>query len=152
MIRMKNKLTFSLNYRKPKSDYKKNEELIICIRQYSKQERQEKGKVRKISTGVKCKLKDWNPDWHLTKDRMPIKSSDPEYKKKNRKLKEMLISFDQEKHSSNNPKLSSNEPSGPIADKWTKHKNDIKLVNPANKRNIDIIVVGTGLALSLIHI
>lgn len=37
-------------------------------------------------------------------------------------------------------------PSGPLADKWTKHKNDINLVNPANKRNIDIIVVGTGLA------
>lgn len=37
-------------------------------------------------------------------------------------------------------------PQGPLADKWTKHKNDIDLVNPANKRNIDVIVVGTGLA------
>ncbi len=37
-------------------------------------------------------------------------------------------------------------PKGPLADKWTKHKNDIDLVNPANKRNIDVIVVGTGLA------
>ena len=37
-------------------------------------------------------------------------------------------------------------PGGPLKDKWTKHKNDIKLVNPANKRLIDIIVVGTGLA------
>lgn len=42
--------------------------------------------------------------------------------------------------------LDSKTPSGPLADKWTKHKNDINLVNPANKRNIDIIVVGTGLA------
>lgn len=42
--------------------------------------------------------------------------------------------------------LDSKVPSGPLADKWTKHKNDIDLVNPANKRNIDIIVVGTGLA------
>jgi len=42
--------------------------------------------------------------------------------------------------------LDSKIPSGPLADKWTKHKNDINLVNPANKRNIDIIVVGTGLA------
>ena len=42
--------------------------------------------------------------------------------------------------------LDSKIPSGPLADKWTKHKNDIDLVNPANKRNIDIIVVGTGLA------
>jgi succinate dehydrogenase / fumarate reductase flavoprotein subunit len=37
-------------------------------------------------------------------------------------------------------------PGGPLSEKWTKHKNDIDLVNPANKRNIDIIVVGTGLA------
>ena len=43
-------------------------------------------------------------------------------------------------------KLDSNVPSGPLADKWTKHKNEIDLVNPANKRNIDVIVVGTGLA------
>lgn len=42
--------------------------------------------------------------------------------------------------------LDSKIPSGPLADKWTKHKNEIDLVNPANKRNIDIIVVGTGLA------
>lgn len=42
--------------------------------------------------------------------------------------------------------MDSKAPSGPLADKWTKHKNDINLVNPANKRNIDIIVVGTGLA------
>ncbi|MEN1784383.1 MAG: fumarate reductase/succinate dehydrogenase flavoprotein subunit, partial [Bacteroidota bacterium] len=42
--------------------------------------------------------------------------------------------------------LDSKVPNGPLADKWTKHKNEIDLVNPANKRNIDIIVVGTGLA------
>lgn len=42
--------------------------------------------------------------------------------------------------------LDSPMPEGPLKDKWTQHKNDIKLVNPANKRNIDIIVVGTGLA------
>jgi succinate dehydrogenase / fumarate reductase flavoprotein subunit len=42
--------------------------------------------------------------------------------------------------------LDSKVPSGPLADKWTKHKNEINLVNPANKRNIDIIMVGTGLA------
>lgn len=42
--------------------------------------------------------------------------------------------------------LESKVPSGPLADKWTKHKNEINLVNPANKRNIDVIVVGTGLA------
>jgi succinate dehydrogenase / fumarate reductase flavoprotein subunit len=43
-------------------------------------------------------------------------------------------------------KLESKVPNGPLAEKWSKHKNDIRLVNPANKRNIDIIVVGTGLA------
>jgi len=42
--------------------------------------------------------------------------------------------------------LDSKTPEGPLAEKWTKHKNDINLVNPANKRNIDVIVVGTGLA------
>lgn len=42
--------------------------------------------------------------------------------------------------------LDSKIPKGPLADKWTNYKNKINLVNPANKRNIDIIVVGTGLA------
>ncbi len=42
--------------------------------------------------------------------------------------------------------LDSKVPAGPLADKWTNHKNQIDLVNPANKRNIDIIIVGTGLA------
>lgn len=37
-------------------------------------------------------------------------------------------------------------PAGPLKDKWTNHKNNINLVNPANKRLIDVIVVGTGLA------
>ena len=42
--------------------------------------------------------------------------------------------------------LNSKIPEGPLADKWTNHKNKINLVNPANKRLIDVIVVGTGLA------
>jgi succinate dehydrogenase flavoprotein subunit len=42
--------------------------------------------------------------------------------------------------------LDSKVPEGPIKDKWTNHKNHIDLVNPANKRLIDVIVVGTGLA------
>jgi succinate dehydrogenase / fumarate reductase flavoprotein subunit len=37
-------------------------------------------------------------------------------------------------------------PSGPLADKWDKHRFDLKLVNPANKRRFDVIVVGSGLA------
>jgi len=43
-------------------------------------------------------------------------------------------------------KLDSKIPSGPLAEKWTKHKFNVKLVNPANKRKYEIIVVGTGLA------
>jgi succinate dehydrogenase / fumarate reductase, flavoprotein subunit len=42
--------------------------------------------------------------------------------------------------------LNGNIPSGPIKDKWTSYKDHLNLVNPANKRNIDIIIVGTGLA------
>ncbi|MDX1762429.1 MAG: fumarate reductase/succinate dehydrogenase flavoprotein subunit, partial [Christiangramia sp.] len=42
--------------------------------------------------------------------------------------------------------LESKIPAGPLEDKWKNHKNDINLVNPANKRNIDVIVIGTGLA------
>ncbi|WP_282071822.1 fumarate reductase/succinate dehydrogenase flavoprotein subunit [Polaribacter atrinae] len=42
--------------------------------------------------------------------------------------------------------LDSKIPEGPIKDKWTTYKDKIDLVNPANKRNIDVIVVGTGLA------
>lgn len=42
--------------------------------------------------------------------------------------------------------LNSNSPSGPLADKWNNHKFNLKLVNPANKRKYDIIIVGTGLA------
>lgn len=42
--------------------------------------------------------------------------------------------------------LNSRIPKGPIKDKWTTYKDKINLVNPANKRNIDVIVVGTGLA------
>ena len=43
-------------------------------------------------------------------------------------------------------KLDSKIPEGPLAEKWTNYKAHQKLVNPANKRNLDIIVVGTGLA------
>jgi succinate dehydrogenase / fumarate reductase flavoprotein subunit len=42
--------------------------------------------------------------------------------------------------------LDSKIPSGPLHEKWTKYKGSVKLVNPANKRKLEIIVVGTGLA------
>ena len=43
-------------------------------------------------------------------------------------------------------KIDSKIPEGPVAEKWTNYKAHQKLVNPANKRRLDIIVVGTGLA------
>src|SRR5678809_729112 len=43
-------------------------------------------------------------------------------------------------------KLESKIPEGPLGEKWSKHKFNMKLVNPANKRKFDVIVVGTGLA------
>ena len=148
----KKKLTFSLNYRRPKSEYKPSDELMICIRYYHKCENTQKTKIIKKSTGVKCKLKDWNSDWHKSSDRTPIKFTDPQYKKKNKILKEKVKSFDIDelfksvKNDSFSDYLKSKLPNGPIERKWTNHKNSINLVSPANKRNIDVIVVGTGLA------
>jgi succinate dehydrogenase / fumarate reductase, flavoprotein subunit len=42
--------------------------------------------------------------------------------------------------------LDSKAPSGPLADKWDRHRFDSKLVNPANRRKYSVIIVGTGLA------
>lgn len=42
--------------------------------------------------------------------------------------------------------LDSKIPDGPLSEKWSKHKFNLKLVNPANKRKYEVIVVGTGLA------
>ncbi|HLU87863.1 MAG TPA: FAD-binding protein, partial [Taishania sp.] len=42
--------------------------------------------------------------------------------------------------------LDSKIPEGPLKDKWTNYKSHVDLVNPANKRSIDVIIVGTGLA------
>ena len=45
-----------------------------------------------------------------------------------------------------NNTINSRIPEGPLADKWTNYKDTQRLINPANKRRLDIIVVGTGLA------
>jgi succinate dehydrogenase / fumarate reductase flavoprotein subunit len=42
--------------------------------------------------------------------------------------------------------LESKIPAGTVADKWTQYKSTVPLVNPSNKRQLEIIVVGTGLA------
>ena len=148
-----NKVTFSLNYRKPKFSYADDEELIVCLRYYYKSSSDSISKVKKISTGVKCKIADWDIDWHKNQSRDPIKKSDPDHKRKNKILKVKAKSFlnnVKELISETKPKLSSKLnakiPLGDLKNKWLNHKNKINLVNPANKRNIDIIVVGTGLA------
>jgi succinate dehydrogenase / fumarate reductase flavoprotein subunit len=146
------KATFSLNYRKPKAQYKDDEELIVCIRYYYKIENAERSKIKKISTGVKCRIMDWDKDWHKKLSRNPIKDTDPDHVKKNKLLKKKVEHFLKNKEEiikqkrKSSIKLESKVPKGAIKDKWTNHKNRIKLVNPANKRNIDIIVIGTGLA------
>ncbi len=43
-------------------------------------------------------------------------------------------------------KLNSKIPDGPLQDKWTNYKSKVPLVSPSNKRNLEVIVVGTGLA------
>ena len=147
-----NKLTFSLNYRKPKSEYKTSEELMICIRYYHKDPDSSKAKIIKKSTGVKCKLKDWDTDWHKNSNRFPVKPSDPDHEKKNMLLIEKVEAFRiqelpiQDLKTDFSTILNSKVPDGELKNKWTTYKDKINLVNPANKRNIDVIVVGTGLA------
>ena len=49
-------------------------------------------------------------------------------------------------NSGGNLSLRARIPGGPISEKWDKHRFELKLINPANKRHLDVIVVGTGLA------
>jgi succinate dehydrogenase / fumarate reductase flavoprotein subunit len=149
------KITFALNYRKPKLDYKPTDQIEICIRFSHLDSKTNTQKIKNISCGVKCMLKDWNNDWHKSPERLPILKTDLDYTNKNKKLFEIRkrILVDQFKKSDDlqkiffgSSKLDSKIPKGPMNQKWTSHKNSINLVNPANKRNIDVIVVGTGLA------
>ena len=141
------KVTYSLNYRKPKNQYSSNDELVVCLRYYHSIGNG-KYKVTKKSTGIKCKLVDWDSDWHKSVNRHPIKSSDPDYLEKNRLLKNLSVELhaDAKNIKISNSVLNSKTPDGKLDLKWTTHKNNVRLVSPANKRNIDIIVVGTGLA------
>ena len=149
------KLTFALNYRKPKSEYSNDDLIEICIRYYYNDEKGNQKRVKNVSCGVKCKIKDWNTDWHSSPERLPVLSTDPDYLKKNKILFEcrkrillsgMDVKSKQVKLTMNSKELDARIPEGDIKDKWKNHKDKINLVNPANKRNIDIIVVGTGLA------
>ena len=51
-----NRITYSLNYRKPKDQYKANDELTVCLRYFHKNNPKGNGKIIKKSTGIKCKL------------------------------------------------------------------------------------------------
>ena len=148
------KITFALNYRKPKLEYSPTDQIEICIRFSHLDKKTNTHKIKNISCGVKCMLKDWNNDWHKSPERLPILKTDTDYSAKNKKLfdirKRILIdqfkkNEDLEKNVGSS-KLDSKIPKGPMNQKWTSYKNNINLVNPANKRNIDVIVVGTGLA------
>ena len=141
------KITYSLNYRKPKNQYSNHDELVVCLRYYHSIGNG-KYKVTKKSTGIKCKLEDWDTDWHKSNNRHPIKSSDPDYLEKNTLLKNLSVELHShaKKIKVSNGVLNSKIPEGSLDMKWTNHKNNVRLVSPANKRNIDVIVVGTGLA------
>ena len=141
------KITYSLNYRKPKNQYSNHDELVVCLRYYHSIGNG-KYKVTKKSTGIKCKLEDWDTDWHKSNNRHPIKSSDPDYLEKNTLLKNLSVELHShaKKIKVSNGVLNSKIPEGSLDMKWTNHKNSVRLVSPANKRNIDVIVVGTGLA------
>ena len=121
-----------------------------------------------------CSLKVNNKNWCF--DKKKVKSTDKESGIKNRKIKtiksqlESIISsfetkkeplspeklksefeisklLDNEvKNTKTKPTINSRVPNGPLSSKWESHKGSINLVSPSNKRNIDIIVVGTGLA------
>ena len=86
------KITYSLNYRKPKEYYNDDDSLTVCVRYYHKFDNGSQ-KVIKKSTGVKCKLKDWDSDWHKSDNRHPIKSTDPNYLEKNRLIRNKSIDY-----------------------------------------------------------
>jgi len=125
-------------------------------------------------TKVFCSIKINNKNWCF--DKKKVKSTDKDSGTKNRRIKsiksqlENIISSYKSKNETLTPeklksefeiyklldseikipetksKLNSNAPLGSLATKWQRHKGSINLVSPSNKRNIDIIVVGTGLA------
>jgi hypothetical protein len=124
-------------------------------------------------TKVFCSLKINNKHWDFTNKK--VKPGDKEYKFKNKKihsvkteLEDIISSYksneelltpeklkgelDTLKTKDDSPLvkskniLNSKIPLGSLALKWGNHKSNINLVSPSNKRNIDVIVVGTGLA------
>ena len=73
---------YILQFKKPKKDYTKHEEVLVSVRYYYK------GRKLNLSSGVKCKIKDWNENWEKTIKREPVLKSDSDWKEKNLKLKD----------------------------------------------------------------
>lgn len=76
---------YELNLKKSYKDYKPSEEIVIKVMYYFQ------GKRLTNSTGVSVKKKDFDKKWRNRVNKEPIKSTDPQYKEKNLKIKEKLI-------------------------------------------------------------
>ena len=79
------KIYYELRIKKSWSSYSPNDELSVVVRYYFQ------GKKLNTSTGVLCKVKDWDREWRNRVNKSPIKSSDPDHKEKNLKIKQKLI-------------------------------------------------------------
>jgi RimJ/RimL family protein N-acetyltransferase len=79
------KVFYELNTKKSFSSYNRNDEVQVNVRYYFQ------GKRIKVSTEVSVKIKDWDKNWRNRVSKEPIKSSDPQYKEKNLKIKGKLI-------------------------------------------------------------
>ena len=81
--------SFILNFRKKKSEYSKSDELSIRVRYYSDWIKD--GRTLSVTSGVKCKIKDWDTNWSKSRKREPIKRTDRNYKTKNLILKQREV-------------------------------------------------------------
>ena len=79
------KVFYELNTKKSFSDYSRNDEVKVSVRYYFQ------GKRLNVTTGVSVKIKDWDKKWRNRVSKEPIKSSDPDNKEKNLKIREKLI-------------------------------------------------------------
>lgn len=79
------KIYYELQIKKSWSSYSPNDEIPIVVRYYFQ------GKKLSTSTGVKCKVKDWDNDWRNRISKEPIQKSDSDSRDKNLKIKQKLI-------------------------------------------------------------
>ena len=74
------KIYYELRIKKSWSSYSPKDDLSVIVRYYFQ------GKKLNTSTGVLCKVKDWDREWRNRVNKSPIKSSDPDHKEKNLKI------------------------------------------------------------------